>query len=57
MTAYKFGISLDKVSIKPSYNVIAPNANVAAFSITSEAVAYASFLDLREKLIFLLMFF
>lgn len=38
--AYSLGIPLDKVSIKPSYNVVSPNAMSTGGSITSEAICY-----------------
>ncbi|KAJ8967052.1 hypothetical protein NQ317_000044 [Molorchus minor] len=38
--AYKFGIPLEKVSVRPSYNVISPNALPTGSSLTSEAVCY-----------------
>ncbi|KAJ8952857.1 hypothetical protein NQ314_007463 [Rhamnusium bicolor] len=40
--AYKFGISMDKISVKPSYNVIAPNSTTSGGSLTSESVCYVS---------------
>ncbi|XP_018569700.1 probable aldehyde oxidase gad-3 [Anoplophora glabripennis] len=39
--AYKFGIPLSKVTVKPSYNVIAPNCSTTGGSGTSESVCYA----------------
>ncbi|XP_050304460.1 xanthine dehydrogenase-like [Anthonomus grandis grandis] len=39
--AYKFGIKLEKVSVKPSYNVASPNAMTTGGSLTSEAVVYS----------------
>ncbi|KAJ8925555.1 hypothetical protein NQ315_009395 [Exocentrus adspersus] len=38
--AHKFGIPIDIVSVKPSYNVIAPNSYASGGSITSEGVCY-----------------
>lgn len=42
MVAYKFGIGLEKVKVKASYNVISPNAYGTGGSITTEAVAAVS---------------
>ncbi|KAJ8925554.1 hypothetical protein NQ315_009394 [Exocentrus adspersus] len=39
--AYRFGIPMTKVSVKPSYNVIAPNCSTTGGSATSESVCYA----------------
>ncbi|KAJ8967055.1 hypothetical protein NQ317_000047 [Molorchus minor] len=39
--AYKFGIPLHMVAVKPSYNVISPNSSTTGGSLTSEAVCYA----------------
>lgn len=39
--AYKFGIPIDKISVKPSYNVASPNAYPSGGSLTSEAVVYS----------------
>ncbi|XP_030746546.1 xanthine dehydrogenase-like [Sitophilus oryzae] len=39
--AYKFNIPIEKVSVKPSYNVAAPNSFMSGGSLTSEAVVYA----------------
>ncbi|XP_066141648.1 uncharacterized protein [Euwallacea fornicatus] len=36
--AYKLGVPLEKISIKPSYNVASPNSAVTGGSITSESV-------------------
>ncbi|CAG9763262.1 unnamed protein product [Ceutorhynchus assimilis] len=39
--AYKFGIPMEKVSVKPSYNVVTANSDLSGGSITSESVVYA----------------
>ncbi|XP_050507821.1 xanthine dehydrogenase isoform X1 [Diabrotica virgifera virgifera] len=39
--AYKFGIPLEKVSVKPTYNFVNPNATNTGGSLTSEAIAYS----------------
>ncbi|KAL1516706.1 hypothetical protein ABEB36_000583 [Hypothenemus hampei] len=39
--AYKLGIPLSKVSIKPSYNLPSANSSVTGGSLTSEAVVYS----------------
>ncbi|CAG9861069.1 unnamed protein product [Phyllotreta striolata] len=39
--AYKFGIGLDQVSIKPNYSFVTPNNSVTGGSLTSEAISYA----------------
>lgn len=39
--AYKFGIPIDLINVKPSYNVIAPNSMLSGGSITSEAICFA----------------
>ncbi|XP_066250858.1 xanthine dehydrogenase/oxidase-like [Euwallacea similis] len=36
--AYKLGIPLEKISIKPNYNVASPNSGITGGSITSESV-------------------
>uniref|UniRef100_A0A6P7EZ01 Xanthine dehydrogenase-like n=1 Tax=Diabrotica virgifera virgifera TaxID=50390 RepID=A0A6P7EZ01_DIAVI len=41
VAAYKFGIDMDKISIKPSYNFITPNNGCTGGSLTSEAICYA----------------
>ncbi|XP_074027296.1 uncharacterized protein isoform X2 [Leptinotarsa decemlineata] len=41
MCAYKLGITLDQVSIKPSYNVIAANSGITGGSLTTEVICYA----------------
>ncbi|CAG9765804.1 unnamed protein product [Ceutorhynchus assimilis] len=38
---YKFGISMEQVSVKPSYNVASPNSYKSGGSLTSEAVVYS----------------
>lgn len=42
MCAYKLGIPVNKVSVKPSNNLIAPNASLTGGSLTSEAVCWVS---------------
>ncbi|XP_056643712.1 aldehyde oxidase 4-like isoform X2 [Diorhabda sublineata] len=39
--AYKFGIDVSKVSVKPNYNFVAPNCSSSGGSLTSEAICYA----------------
>ncbi|CAG9860743.1 unnamed protein product [Phyllotreta striolata] len=39
--AYKFGIGLDQVSIKPNYSFVNANSSFTGGSLTSEAVSYA----------------
>ncbi|XP_030746527.1 xanthine dehydrogenase-like isoform X2 [Sitophilus oryzae] len=39
--AYKFGIPMEQVSVKPSYNVITPNNFPSGASLTSEGVVFA----------------
>lgn len=39
VTAYKFGIELSKVTVKPCYNVITPNNFPTGASLTTEAIA------------------
>ncbi|KAF7271079.1 hypothetical protein GWI33_016039 [Rhynchophorus ferrugineus] len=41
VAAYKFGISMEKVSVKPSYNVNVPNSYPSGASLTSEGVVFA----------------
>ncbi|KAF7271078.1 hypothetical protein GWI33_016038 [Rhynchophorus ferrugineus] len=38
--AYKFQIPIEKISVKPSYNVAAPNTYMSGGSLTSEAIVY-----------------
>lgn len=40
--AYKLGINVNKVSVKPSNNLTAPNASPTGASLTSEAVCWVS---------------
>ncbi|ENN77740.1 hypothetical protein YQE_05810, partial [Dendroctonus ponderosae] len=40
--AYKLGISVDQITVKPSNNLIAPNASMTGASLTSEAVCWVS---------------
>ncbi|KAG5888275.1 hypothetical protein JTB14_025195 [Gonioctena quinquepunctata] len=39
--AYKLGISVDQIQIRPSYNLVVPNCNDTGGSITSEHICYA----------------
>ncbi|VEN35588.1 unnamed protein product [Callosobruchus maculatus] len=41
VTAFKFGVSLDKVQVKPSSNLVAVNSSTTGGSLTSEAVVYS----------------
>nr|XP_023021560.1 indole-3-acetaldehyde oxidase-like [Leptinotarsa decemlineata] len=50
MCAYKFGISMDQVTIKPSYNIITANNMTTGGSMTSEAICYAISLACDEIL-------
>nr|CAH7725832.1 unnamed protein product [Callosobruchus chinensis] len=40
VTAFKFGVRLDKVQVKPSLNLVAVNSSTTGGSLTSEAVVY-----------------
>nr|CAI5857543.1 unnamed protein product [Callosobruchus analis] len=40
VTAFKFGVSLDKVQVKPSLNLVGVNSSTTGGSFTSEAVVY-----------------
>lgn len=42
VVAYKFNIPVEKISVKPSYNAVAPNATPSGGSLTSEAICYVS---------------
>lgn len=44
MCAYILGIPKEKVSVKPSNNLVAPNSTFTGASITSEGVCFVSFL-------------
>ncbi|CAH1997049.1 unnamed protein product [Acanthoscelides obtectus] len=41
VVAFKFGVTMNKVQVKPSLNLVAPNAFATGGSVTSEAVIYA----------------
>ncbi|CAG9836996.1 unnamed protein product [Diabrotica balteata] len=41
VVAYKFGIDMDKISIKPCYSFVTPNNACTGGSLTSEAICYA----------------
>ncbi|XP_060520176.1 xanthine dehydrogenase-like [Cylas formicarius] len=41
VAAYKFGIPIEKVTVKPSYNLISPNSYSSGASLTSEAVVFS----------------
>lgn len=40
--AYKFGIPMEKISVKPSNNLVAPNSLPTGGSLTSEGVCFAT---------------
>lgn len=48
--AFLLGIPLDKISIKPSDNVVSPNAMSTGGSISSEAICYVSYFFWGSKL-------
>lgn len=58
MCAYALGIPLEKVSVKPSNNLVAANAMFTGASVTSEGITYVSLNNerLKRKKIFLCCF-